>query len=122
MKYLILAQMSQRTWDGLAAADEAAQEALGDGLRAIVADLTESGELLAVEGLDAPALAREVRLRGPGEAPLITDGPYAETKEVLAGYWLVDCADLERATEIATRLARVPSSLPSAGVVIRRVL
>jgi hypothetical protein len=122
LKYLILAQMSQRTWDGLAAADEAAQEALGDGLRRIVADLTESGELLAAEGLDAPALAREVSLRGPSEAPMITDGPYAETKEVLAGYWLVDCVDLDRATEIATRLAQVPSSPPSAGVVIRRVL
>lgn len=40
--------------------------------------------------------------------PVITDGPYSETKELLAGYWVLDCASLERVTEIAARVARCP--------------
>ena len=39
---------------------------------------------------------------------MVTDGPYAETQEVLAGYWIVECESFDRATEIAARLAHVP--------------
>jgi hypothetical protein len=39
---------------------------------------------------------------------VVTDGPYAETEEVLAGYWLVDCDSFDRATEIAARLSNCP--------------
>ena len=42
-------------------------------------------------------------------APVVTDGPYAETEEVLAGYWVVDCASFDRATEIAAKLAGCPA-------------
>jgi hypothetical protein len=38
----------------------------------------------------------------------VTDGPYAESQEVLAGYWIVDCDSFDRATEIAARLTRIP--------------
>ena len=41
-------------------------------------------------------------------APVVTDGPYAESEEVLAGYWIVECASLDRATEIGTRLTEAP--------------
>jgi hypothetical protein len=61
--------------------------------------LAESGELVDAQGLAAPVLARRVRLRGG--APVVTDGPYAETQEVLAGYTIVDCAGIDRAIEIA---------------------
>ena len=44
-----------------------------------------------------------------GAVPVVTDGPYAETQEVLAGYWIVDCESFDRATEIAARLAECPS-------------
>jgi hypothetical protein len=40
--------------------------------------------------------------------PVVTDGPYAETQEVLAGYWVVECESFDRATEIAGRLSRCP--------------
>jgi hypothetical protein len=40
--------------------------------------------------------------------PVVTDGPFAETAEVLAGYWIVECASFDRATEIAARLAKCP--------------
>ena len=39
---------------------------------------------------------------------VVTDGPYAETQEVLAGYWIIECAGFDRATEIAARLNRCP--------------
>ncbi len=41
--------------------------------------------------------------------PVVTDGPYAETEEVLAGYWVVECESFDRATEIAARLGDCPS-------------
>jgi hypothetical protein len=40
---------------------------------------------------------------------VVTDGPYAETQEVLAGYWIVECESFDRATEIASRLADTPA-------------
>ena len=40
--------------------------------------------------------------------PVVTDGPYAEAEEVLAGYWVVECASFDRATEIAARLTSCP--------------
>jgi hypothetical protein len=65
-------------------------------------ELIESGELIMVEGLADPASTRSVRVRNG--VPVITDGPYSEAKEQLAGYLVVDCASLERATEIAGRI------------------
>src|SRR5262245_24107183 len=50
--------------------------------------LTQSGELVGAEGLTAPQEAKLVRA-GKGGAPVVTDGPFAETKEFLAGYWIV---------------------------------
>ena len=68
--------------------------------------LAESGELVETRGLVAPVHTRRVQLAGG--VPVVTDGPYAETEEVLAGYWLVDCDSFDRATEIAARLANCP--------------
>ena len=64
-------------------------------------ELTESGELVGSEGLTT-LNAKTVRVHNG--VPAITDGPFTEAKEYLAGYYMVDCASLERATEIAARL------------------
>ncbi|MFE5504784.1 MULTISPECIES: YciI family protein [Amycolatopsis] len=69
-------------------------------------DLVESGEFVDAQGLSQPAHARRVSLRDG--APVVTDGPYAETQEVLVGYTTVDCASYDRATEIAAQLANTP--------------
>jgi hypothetical protein len=69
-------------------------------------ELTESGELVETRGLTAPVHARRIRL--VSGAPVVTDGPYAETQEVLAGYWVVDCESFDRATQIAARLTQTP--------------
>jgi hypothetical protein len=65
----------------------------------IMAELNETGELLGGEAL-AP-VHRTVRLRDG--VPAVTDGPFAEAKEQLAGYLMVDCETIERAVEIAGR-------------------
>jgi hypothetical protein len=69
-------------------------------------ELEESGELVETRGLVDPVHTRRVQLRSG--VPVVTDGPYAETAEVLAGYWIVDCDSFDRATEIAARLTRIP--------------
>jgi hypothetical protein len=64
--------------------------------------LAESGELVDGRGLTAPVHARRVQLQGG--VPVVTDGPYPETQEVLAGYTIVECASYDRATQIAAGL------------------
>jgi hypothetical protein len=73
---------------------------------AIMAELTESGELLSGEGLADPSNTRTIRMQNG--APVVTDGPLAESKEHFGGYLLLDCESIERATEIATRWPSVP--------------
>jgi hypothetical protein len=63
-------------------------------------ELAESGVLVAAEGLAGPEDAVVVRAQ-TGGAPAVTDGPFPETKEFLAGYWIVDVDTPERAVEIA---------------------
>jgi hypothetical protein len=68
---------------------------------AMLTEITESGELVAGIPLGDPAFTRTVRVRGAGVA--VTDGPFIESKEQLAGYFLVDCESIDRAAEIAAR-------------------
>lgn len=95
---MLLIYGNQTTWDALS---EGGGDEVVAAHAALIKELTESGELVGYEGLTTVD-ARTVRVRGG--VPAVTDGPYAEAKEVLAGYYLVDCAGLERATEIASRV------------------
>jgi len=70
--------------------------------------LTESGELVGVEGLSRPDQAKVVRA-GKDGAP-ITDGVFPESKEFLAGYWIVDVETPERAYVIAAQASAAPGS------------
>jgi hypothetical protein len=70
-------------------------------------ELASRGELVSAEGLTPPAEARIVRA-GKDRAPVVTDGPFAETKEFLAGFWIVDCPTPERAYEIAAIASAAP--------------
>ncbi|MEO8563420.1 MAG: YciI family protein [bacterium] len=71
------------------------------------ADLKEKGELVDIVVLTPPAQAKLVRAGSPG-MPVETDGPFPETKEFLAGYWLVDVESAERAYEIAGNASDAP--------------
>lgn len=113
-KYMILINASQQEYDALAgkatdtpawsAADFAA---MGAFMASFNTDLVASGELVETRGLTAPVHTRRVHLQNG--VPVVTDGPYAETAEVLAGYWIVECDSFDRATEIAARLATCPA-------------
>jgi hypothetical protein len=108
MKYMILLYGSQQDYDvlggkptdrpAMSAEDVAAMHAL---MESIHKDLVESGELVDAQGLTAPVHARRVQLQNG--VPVVTDGPYPETQEVLAGYTIVECESFDRATEIAAR-------------------
>jgi hypothetical protein len=76
-------------------------------MKRLVEDLRASGELVAAEGLASPGQARIVRA-GKAGAPEVTDGPFAEAKEFLAGYWIVDVERPEQAYAIAARASAAP--------------
>src|ERR1051326_5531980 len=110
---MILTYASQQDYDTMAgrATDKPAWSAedfaaMGAFMESFNKDLVESGELVETRGLTAPVHARRVQLQNG--LPVVTDGPYAETYEVLAGYWIVECDSFDRATEIAARLASCP--------------
>jgi hypothetical protein len=71
------------------------------------AQLTESGELVGGEALTEPRFGREVVSDGRS-APVVVDGPFAEAKEVLAGYQIVEVESEARAIEIAALVSAVP--------------
>ena len=114
MKYLILMYGSQQDYDAMAgnagpgepawsAADFAA---LGAFMGKWNNELIESGEFVDAQGLAAPVHTRRIGMTNG--ASYVTDGPYPETAEVLAGYTIVDCESFDRATEIAGRIADCP--------------
>jgi hypothetical protein len=70
-------------------------------------ELHNAGELVGAEGLAGPEAARVVRAGKTG-APQVTDGPFAEAKEFLAGYWIVDVDNTDRAYQIAARVSAAP--------------
>jgi hypothetical protein len=113
MKYMILTFASQQDYQGMVgglsgqpAWTSEDYAALGAFMRAFNQELLDSGELVETRGLSSPVHSRRVRLREG--VPVVTDGPYAEAEEVLAGYWVVDCKSFDRATEIASRLTTCP--------------
>jgi hypothetical protein len=70
-------------------------------------ELTAAGEFVAGEGLAAPGEARIVRA-GKNGSPVVTDGPYPEAKEFLAGFWILDVESAERAHAIAAKISAAP--------------
>jgi hypothetical protein len=74
---------------------------------ALNAELLDRGELVDAQGLTAPELAKFVVSDG-ASAPVITDGPYPESKELLAGYRMIDVETLDRALEIAAQASAAP--------------
>jgi hypothetical protein len=98
MKYMLLIYNRPGFTEDLSEAERT--ELFGE-VDAIMKELTESGEMLGGEALADPSITKTVRVRDG--VPAITDGPFIEAKEQFAGYLLVDCESLERATEIAAR-------------------
>jgi hypothetical protein len=76
-------------------------------LHALNKELIENGELVDAQGLAGPELAKIVTHDGQGP-PVVTDGPFPEVKELLAGYQMMDVESEERAIEIAARVSAAP--------------
>ncbi|MDQ0716146.1 hypothetical protein QFZ55_005598 [Streptomyces luteogriseus] len=131
MKYLVMVQGTQADYEAMRGKASANSPAWSEEelqtmfayMGAINDDLSESGEFVDGQGLAEPAQTRHVTLGDDGKA-VITDGPYGETKELLAGYWVLECESLERVTEIADRVARCPqpAGAPDYPVVIRPIM
>jgi len=108
MKYLMLAYTNVKAWEEtLANWDPNApmpeeMQAACDFYEEIGKELTETGEFVTTEGLADPSHTKTIRKSGDGV--VATDGPYAEVKEVLVSYAIVDCASHERVMEIAARV------------------
>jgi hypothetical protein len=92
MKYLCLVYLEEGK---LRAVPDRECQACGQGLR-------ESGVLMAAEALQPVSTAATVRIR-QGKAS-ITDGPFAETKEQLAGFYLIEARDLNEAIQVASKI------------------
>ena len=83
--------------------------------RRFIEEMVKAGVLLAAEGLDDPG--QGVVVDFSGEAPVVTDGPYGETKELFGGFFLLEVASKQEAVEWARRVPAAPGSK----IEIRRV-
>ena len=106
MKYILMMSSTKAGFDTYGAWPKKDVQAHMAVMRGISRELGDSGELVSTEGLAWPDQARIVRADKDGSP--ITDGVFPESKEFLAGYWIVDVEGPERAYEIAARVSAGP--------------
>ena len=112
-KYMLIMRSTDETW---AAAAEVDFEEIMNDMGKFNEDMVQAGVLVAGEGLtDA---TDSVVIDYSSETPVVTDGPYGETKELFAGYWILDVASQEEAVEWAKR---APLAGPGSKAEIRRI-
>ncbi len=99
MKYLLMIYENEQEWEKLT---EAEQGAIYGEYGAFTADLKARGSYVYGEPLQPTATASTVRVRDA--KTLVTDGPFAETREQLGGFYLVDVGDLDEALGLAARI------------------
>lgn len=102
MEYLLLIYHTETQFDSLS---EAERQEMYSGYRELREDLIQKGKFKGGNQLQNTTNATTVRVRNGKQS--VTDGPFAETKEQLGGYFLVDAEDMEEAKTIA---ARIPSA------------
>jgi hypothetical protein len=107
VKYMLLMQATQGGWQSFGAMAPEDIRAHISFMKEINKQLRESGEMVDAQGLTGPEQARVVRATEAGP-PAVTDGPFPEAKEYLAGYWLLECGSLARAIEIAAQISTAP--------------
>ncbi|HTW47275.1 MAG TPA: YciI family protein [Acidobacteriaceae bacterium] len=123
MKYILMMNGKKSDFDGYAQWSKEDLQANVAFMRAFSRELKDSGTFVTSEGLGWPIEARLVRAGSQGEP--ITDGVFPESKEFLAGYWIVDVESPEQAYAIAARLSHAPGPGGEPGnmpVEVRRVL
>ncbi|MGA8876962.1 MAG: YciI family protein [Candidatus Korobacteraceae bacterium] len=106
MKYMLMMTGTMHGFEGYRAWSQDDVQTHYAYLKGINQELADSGELVEIQRLAWPAEAKVVRA-GKDSAPF-TDGVFPESKEFLAGYWIVEVPNAERAYEIAARLSSGP--------------
>ncbi len=106
MKYMLLMNATAKGWGSFGTMKPEEIRAHVQFMKDINAELERTRELVDARGLTPPEMAMSVRA-GAGGA-VVTDGPFPETKEFLAGYWVLDCKTPERVKEIAAKISTAP--------------
>lgn len=99
MKYLLLIHLNPTFFETLSQEDK---DAIFAGHDELIKLIKETGEMVGFAALADPTNTKTVRVRD--EAPVVTDGPFVEAKEFLAGYYVVECESVERAAELAAMI------------------
>lgn len=99
MQYLLMCCFEETRWQKL---PESERSGIMSAYTALIDELRESGRLMG--GAKLAPCASAVSIRERNGRPVITDGPFAETKEQLGGYHLIECRNREEAVAIATRI------------------
>jgi len=107
MKYMLLMQRPRSGYEEIRSMAPEDMKAHGEYMQALDEELRKSGEHVDGQGLTGPEQATIVQAQNDGP-PTITDGPFPEAKEFLAGYWILDVETRERAIEIAARASAAP--------------
>jgi hypothetical protein len=107
VKYMLLMSGRLNDYEEMGTWSEAELKAHIEFMGAFNEGLTKAGELVDAQGLVGPEQAKIVQAQDTG-APIVSDGPFAETKEFLAGYWIVDVETPGRAIEIAAAASAAP--------------
>ena len=104
MQYMLMCCIDEKAWTQFA---DSERDRIMREYGALIQSLVKSGELCGGGQLRSTSSATTVRMKGGKLA--LTDGPFAETKEQLGGYHLVDCKDLDEALSIAARIPTLPA-------------
>ena len=99
MHYMLMCCIDEKAWDALA---PSARDSVMHDYEALIRDLVTEGSYVAGGKLRSAATATTVRHKGG--RPTLTDGPFAETKEQMGGYHIVECADIDEAIAVAERI------------------
>ena len=106
MKFILMMNAQKDSWDSFAKWSKEELENNAAFMRAFSRELRDAGMYVASEGLGWPNQARIVRAGNDGEP--ITDGVFPESKEFLAGYWIIDVENPEQAYKVAARISGAP--------------
>ena len=123
MKYILMMTATKAGFEWYAKWPKEAIQAQASFMRAFSKELKEAGVLVETRGLAFPDEAKLVRA-GKDGAP-VTDGVFAESKEFLAGYWIVEVENAEHAYRIAARASMAPASEGTEGhmpVEVRQIM
>jgi hypothetical protein len=99
MKYMLLLCVDEQIWEGVAEAQR--QQMVEESVK-LANEINAKGQYLSAARLQPPSTATTIRVRDGKR--VVTDGPFAETREQVGGYFLIDARDLNEAVSIAYRI------------------